>query len=111
MLNPLKLEDMFSLTNEYFVERDDKYNNTRKFHRNVKYKIYGEHISEECKIIDVGAGKGQDIHRYNDKKMSALVAIEPVFDSLHELQNRLMSVKYKTNSPSLMCIPTKGEDY
>lgn len=76
---------MFNLKNEYFTEKNEKYENSRKYHRTVKYKLYGEYLVENCKIVDVGAGKGQDIHWYNEKKIHTLVAIDPVFDSLHEL--------------------------
>lgn len=61
-LNPLQIDDMFNLKNEYFTEKNEKYENSRKYHRTVKYKLYGEYLVENCKIVDVGAGKGQDIH-------------------------------------------------
>lgn len=43
--------------------------------------------------------------------MVQLVAIDPVFDSLHELQNRVMKRKDATTAVMLTCIPNLAEDY
>ena len=61
-MNPLTIPDMFGTKNSYFAEKDELYEKSRRFHREVKYKVYGEFMTEGCRIIDVGAGKGQDIN-------------------------------------------------
>lgn len=77
----------------------------------MKFAVYNKHIVEECYIIDLGAGKGQDIHRYDKKKVKVFVAVDPVFDSLHELQKRMISRKFFNSRPRLITVCAGGDEF
>jgi ubiquinone/menaquinone biosynthesis C-methylase UbiE len=109
--NPLNIEDMFNLTNSYYVNKDEQYQHLRDYHRTIKFEIYNKYISEDSYIIDIGAGKGQDIHRYDRKKVKMFVAIDPVFDSLHELQRRMLTRKHWNSKPRLITVCANAEEF
>lgn len=62
-------------------------------------------------MLDIGAGKGQDLNRYYKKMCRTYVAVDPVMDSLHELQRRVLYQKNVTKSVNLVTICSKGDDF
>lgn len=113
-LNPLELADIFGLKNEYFAHKDPKYDSLKAFHRGVKFSLFDKFVAPDGTVLDIGVGTGQDIHRYYTKKTRCLVAVDPVFDSLHELQQRVLHKKssptYKVSPLKLLCVCESGDN-
>jgi hypothetical protein len=63
-----------------------------KYHNKIKTSLYSlikKHNIFNPIILDIGSGRGGDIHKWNDLEPTAIIAVEPNKDNLQELKNRL----------------------
>lgn len=60
----------------------------RKSHNIIKRNLIEEYCQDKI-VLDLGAGRGGDLGKYEDNHVKYLIAIEPNTDNLKELLNRL----------------------
>jgi hypothetical protein len=95
-IDPFVLEDLWEPTkNKYFMhEKEERYT------AQVKVINYSkEHIISELKnsewIIDIGAGKGQDLGRYYNSNIKNLIAIDVDCAAINTLIKRRSETRYE----------------
>jgi len=94
-LNPLQLEDLSSFEVGYFQsEKPKEYNNITRFHGNVKRILIRTYVSKAGYVIDLASGKGQDLYKYNESRVSALLCCDVDMDALEELNRRKYKIKF-----------------
>lgn len=85
----------------------------KKYHNQVKNSLYGLptiyppllSLPINYKLLDIGGGRGGDLHKWFRSKASHVYTVEPNEDNLKELKSRLQSFK-----GDVTIIPTIGED-
>lgn len=104
-VNPLTLNDLTgSRDGSYFQARTNAYKNVRHFNSFVKEQILDMAIQatkkdpSELRVVDIGSGKGQDIFRYNRKKIGHVLFMDLDKDALGELVGRRVSLLKKRDS-------------
>lgn len=65
---------------------------SRKFNSHVKYIIFNK-ISEYSNVLDIASGKGQDLYKYEQRKISRLICVEKDQLAINELINRRYSLR------------------
>jgi mRNA capping enzyme len=91
-IDKFPLEELWNPSNVYFTsEKDDMYKNGVDFITHVKYKFMIEKIINMRLVIDICAGKGQDLHKYGKSKVHHLVAIDNDKAAISELVRRVMT--------------------
>lgn len=104
--NPLSAKELLDLVGGQEGERDS----IRKFHNSIKRELISKYLSNRS-IIDLGAGKGGDLAKYQEAKISSLYAVEPNPVNLIELSSRAEAMKAKHRlSYKLELIPAKAQD-
>ena len=64
----------------------------REFGNIIKNKLISKYIDENLKIADIGSGKGGDLIKYANSKMSFAYLIEPNPNNFNELKQRYSNI-------------------
>lgn len=93
--NPLTIDDLYNPDIGYFEEHDNKkYINQRHFNSYVKSTVLTRHICiHPTSVIDLAAGKGQDIFRYGAIKAKQLLCVDIDPTAIQELVQRRREIK------------------
>lgn len=109
--NPILEEDLPTL----FSKSEEGRDGIRKYHNSIKRDLINILSSSEFTkgkvVLDLGAGKGGDLAKYQSAKIKSLFAVEPNNEFSAELQVRAEGMRKKNSlSYSLVVIPTKAQD-
>lgn len=99
IVDPFKKEYLWSgVDNGYFaVEHSDMYNAQTTYIRFVKSKLIDESTGSNT-VIDVGAGRGQDLAYYLKNNIKHLYAMDKDSTAITELVKRRMTFSGRTNT-------------
>lgn len=94
--DPITIDFMRDPTRDvYFKEpKSDIYTGLSKFTHYIKRTLIRQ-LRNSKWIIDLGAGKGQDILNYAGNNISKILFIDKDADALHELQERMKNPNFK----------------
>lgn len=91
--NPISEENLLSLFRNGGEDRDA----VRKYHNSIKRDLIMSMASQSSRdgktVVDLGAGKGGDLIKYQSAKIRSLLAVEPNKRFLIELQDRAKKMK------------------
>lgn len=71
--------------------------NMRKFHNNIKKELITKYASNCNKLIDLGCGKGGDMHKWINSKVEYVIGYDINEDYLKEAQKRYENIKKQKN--------------
>lgn len=81
---------------EYIKNREkSKFYNMQNFHNHIKRKLINKYGYGCEKLIDLGCGKGGDIHKWIDNNVQKVIGYDINDEYLIEAQNRF-NKKYNT---------------
>ena len=96
MINPIELDYLIKLFNDTSREKDVScMDEMRKFH-NDKKRVLIELYTPGRKILDLGFGRGGDIHKYQKSNTQFIWGVEPNKDNYEEAKKRIETVKIET---------------
>jgi hypothetical protein len=84
ILDPLLEKDLLELLSSSQEDRDT----VRKYHNSVKRELISQNLQKSRLVLDLGAGKGGDLAKYQAAEIRSLYAIEPNEVNLAELKVR-----------------------
>jgi hypothetical protein len=89
-LNPLTLQKMRDTEVEYFVNKKTRKHAAIKANNKVKDMLFETYIKRlgSCRLVDMCCGKGQDMKRCFDSKVTTLIGIDSSLDALEEMNER-----------------------
>jgi len=90
----------------------------RMYHNKLKYKLL-ENFCQKGTLIDIGSGKGGDLHKWKKVKLETILAVEPLKEHLEEFRKRLEESNYtkisndhfKFNNGTLYLLQGLGQEY
>ena len=101
--NPIVIDDLYSASEGYFKQHDvTMYKEVRSFNNYVKSTLMKQLRGT---VIDLGAGKGQDINKYNSITEGLFIDIDAL--ALQELVSRKKTMKSNMNVSILQFDLTK----
>lgn len=71
--------------------------NMKKFHNNIKKELITKYATECNKLIDLGCGKGGDMHKWINSNIKCVIGYDINKDYLKEAQERYENIKNKRN--------------
>lgn len=93
IMNPISEENLLKLFSTDIEDRDA----IRKYHNSIKRDLIMSMSSQSHRegktVVDLGAGKGGDLIKYQSAKIRSLLAVEPNKRFLVELQDRAKKMK------------------
>lgn len=72
----------------------------RRLHNNLKFTFLSKHVVKGMSVLDVGCGRGGDIHKWN-RLGCTVVGVDPCQESIKEAQERISKSRYK--NITVMC--------
>lgn len=92
------------------VKKDDRDAN-RKYHNIIKRDLIMTYMKDGT-VIDLGAGKGGDLNKYQDAKVKQLYAVEPNPVNIAEMSRRLSSMPQSALDfkNRVVMIPARAQD-
>jgi SAM-dependent methyltransferase len=93
-INPLELADLYNFTtgDTYFRQyKDDIYKSSTAFNSICKSTLIKYYCDNAWWVIDLAAGKGQDIGRFADAHVANVTAVELDKDAINELEKRRLT--------------------
>jgi SAM-dependent methyltransferase len=102
---PLTIKDMCEATNSGYFAADDTsdwYKPSRSFNSFAKTHLLETYLpaGRNSRIMDIAAGRGQDLARAIDLGYSEIVALDKDTDALSELLDRKYNLRVKTKNAS-----------
>jgi DNA-directed RNA polymerase delta subunit len=93
-LNPLTLDTIKDEKVEYFVHKKTNKHTAVKANNNIKNMLFATYIQSQglTKVVDLCCGKGQDLKRYHDCKVTTLIGIDSSLNALEEMNERKYSI-------------------
>lgn len=85
-LNPLSIKQVISRLPS--SRGDDDLKTMRSSHNSMKNSLI-KRFASKSNVLDLGAGRGGDLHKYTKENVSKLLMIEPDSENLAELHRRL----------------------
>lgn len=86
IMNPIPIETM----------EGDTLQLMRKYHNQEKLAILSKEFAKNSVILDIGSGRGGDLHKWDQLGFKTVYVVEPNTDNLDELQLRRETTKVKT---------------
>lgn len=84
---------------EYEKNREkSKFYNMQRFHNDIKRKLINKYGSECSNLIDLGCGKGGDIHKWIDNNIKKVIGYDINEDYLKEARKRFDNIKKEKNT-------------
>lgn len=71
--------------------------NMKKFHNNIKKEIITKYATNCNKLIDLGCGKGGDMHKWINSNIKFVIGYDINKDYLKEAQKRYENIKKQRN--------------
>lgn len=71
--------------------------NMKKFHNNIKKELITKYATECNKLIDLGCGKGGDMHKWINSNIKYVIGYDINKDFLKEAQERYKNIKQQRN--------------
>lgn len=102
--NPLEIKNMCDAkTDSYFAsDNNDEYSGQRAFNSYVKTHLIEKYLysslNKSSRIMDIMAGKGQDLARVIDIGFTEIIAIDRDIDALYEMLERKYNLRVKRNN-------------
>lgn len=89
ILEPLLETDLLELLSSAHEDRDA----VRKYHNSVKRELISQNLQKSRLVLDLGAGKGGDLAKYQAAEIRSLYAVEPNGTNLKELRARAQEMQ------------------
>lgn len=86
IMNPIPIETM----------EGDTLQLMRKYHNQEKLAILTKEFAKNSVILDIGSGRGGDLHKWDQLGFKTVYVVEPNSENLEELQRRRETTKIKT---------------
>lgn len=104
--------------NIYFQKKEKMTEDMNKFHHWIKsnliytYMIYRYNDDIQCKVLDIGCGRGGDINKYYYTEVELYVGIDPDYDASTEAISRYKEIKKgKERFPPMFFIQSNAGVY
>ena len=77
---------------EYIKDREkSNFYNMQKFHNDIKRKLIEDYGKQSTKLIDLGCGKGGDIHKWIDNNIENVIGYDINTDYLKKHNGGLIT--------------------
>lgn len=95
-VNPFDFEELWTLPNIYFTKvADNIYTEPNRYKRYVISIMISKYLKSAKWIIDLGSGRGADLHRYIESKIENALFIDIDASAIAELISRKLNYKKK----------------
>lgn len=69
----------------------------RKYHNIVKKRLLDEYVKPGSNLVDIGSGRGGDLSKWDDMKLSEVIVVEPNQENVDILKERIEKNPLKNN--------------
>lgn len=98
-IDPFPVAELWEPSSVYFgKDKDDFYKEQIYFVTHIKNYIIQQYLVNMNVVVDFGAGKGQDLHKYRAAKVNKLIAIDNDKAAISELMRRRLTMQKQKNS-------------
>lgn len=105
IFNPLTMKDMIEFKSDMYFkeEKSESYREMTAYNSTVKAALINHVCKDKKWVIDIAAGKGQDINRFSDAKVKHVTIIEKDMDAINEYIDRRLTRKETSYDLSAIC--------
>jgi len=106
-IDPFYIRDLWTVPKSYFTtEKEDMYTAQVHYNSFVKGKLISTHLNQMHAVIDVAAGKGQDLGRFMEAGIHDLYTLDIDTSALSELIRRRFEWKGKRSPMAIHVMQT-----
>lgn len=77
----------------YNIQNEDSFYNMKKYHNNIKRELIKKYVNNKDKVIDLGCGKGGDMHKWINTNVKYVKGYDINNDYLKEAEERYEKIK------------------